>query len=247
MKKEQKIIELRRAAKLMVEEIETKIAAARSEAAEKRANIMIERAEDLDGLASASTERFDVLARYRAKLSVVDARLAAKVTSLKAEIHHVKSEHEKMCAAVEDDHEPSKEQQQQQETVYCDGSEHSARIVARRLINKMPHISKKGFLYVHVVGDFYDNNQEYFVSVYYGDKLNHETEIFSAQRHTAELEASFVEKVRRLFEEDPESGNSHVAEPMARALDAVFGGNPVKQVFNIISDTVKSGKEGGNE
>ena len=208
---------------------------------------MRERANELEGLEAGSTERFDVLAKYRAKLSGVNEKMEVKVASLKYEIQQAKAECEQQCAAVEDDHEPSKEQQQQQETVYCDGSEHSARIVARRLINKMPHISKKGFLYVHVVGDFYDNNQEYFVSVYYGDKLNHETEIFSAQRHTAELEASFVEKVRRLFEEDPESGNSHVAEPMARALDAVFGGNPVKQVFNLISDTVKSGKEGGDE
>lgn len=257
MKKEQKIIELRRAAKLNVAEIETKIDVARSEAAEKRARIMCDRAADLEGLEAGSTERFDTLAKYRSRLSWIEAHLSATVAECKLEIQQAKAECERQCAAAEDDPETETEEDndndvtvkgfQPQETVYCDGSEHSARIVARRIINKLPHIPRNGSLNVHVVWDIYGNNQEYFVSVSYGDRLNRETEIFSAQRHTAELEAAFVEKARRLFAEVPESGNSHVAEPMARALDAVFGGNPLEQVDNLISDTIKDGKEGGNE
>lgn len=247
MKKEQKIIELRRAAKLKVSELETKIAFARSEAAGERARLMWERASELDGLEAGSTERYDVLAKYRSKLSGVTEKMEVKVAQLKYEIQQTKSECEKECAAAEDDPEPENEQPQpQQETVYCDGSEHAARIVARRLINKMPHISAGGSIYVHVLEDTYADSREYFVSAAYGSGTRCETEIFAAGRHTAEFEAAFMEKARRLFAEEPESGNSHVAEPMARALDAVFGGNPVEQVDNLISDTFKDGKEGEN-
>lgn len=246
MKKEQKIIELRTAAKLKVAEIKTKIAFANSEAAGERARLMTERAAELEGLKSDSTERFDVLAKYRAKLASSAEKQAATVAQRKREIQQTKAECERQCAAAEDDPEPAKEQPQQ-ETVYCDGSEHSARIVARRLINKMPHIPRNGFINVHVVWDTYRDNQEYFVSASCSNRINYESEIFSAKRHTAELEAAFVEKVRRMFAEEPESGNSHVAEPISRALDAVFGGNPVEQVDNLISDTIKDGKEGGNE
>ena len=246
MKKQQKIIELRTAAKRKVAEIETRIAFARSEAAAKRSSLMWERAAELDGVEAGSTERFDVLAKYRAKIAGVNEQLAATVAQLKYEIQQTKSECEKMCSEAKDDPEPEKEQQQQ-ETVYCDGSEHSARIVARRIINKMPHVPAGGYLYVHIVEDCYADNHEYFVSVTFGDRLNHETEIFAPKRHTAEFESAFMEKARRLFAYEPESGNSHVAEPLSSALDAVFGGNPVEQVENLISDTIKGGKEGGNE
>ena len=250
MKKQQKIIELRTAAKLKVAELQTKIAFARSEAAGKRARLMWERAAELDGLEAGSTERFDVLAKYRAKLSRVNEKMEVNVAQFKYEIQQAKAECEQQCAAAEDEPEPETEKgqpQPQQETVYCDGSEHSARIVARRLINKMPHVHRGGCLHINVLCDTCCDKQDYFVLVCYGNSLREEFEIFSAQRHTAELEAAFVEKARRLFTEEPESCNSHVAEPLSRALDAVFGGNPVEQVDNLISDTVKDGKESGNE
>lgn len=246
MKKEQKIIELRTAAKFKVAEIQTKIAFARSEAAEKRSGIMRERANELEGLEAGSTERFDVLAKYRAELADVEWFFFDEVASLKAEIQQTKSECEKMCAAAEDDPEPEKEQPQtQQETVYCDGSEHSARIVARRLINKMPHIPKGGSLNINIIQG---HDGDYFVSV--SELGCDEADYVSA--HFFKLdgekkEAAFIEKARRLFAEEPESGNSHVAEPLGSVLDNFFGGNPVEQVDNLIADTVKSGKEGENE
>lgn len=244
MKKEQKIIELRTASKLRISELRTKIAFAHSEAAGERARIMTERSEELNGLKADSTERFDVLAKYRAKLARLQEKNSATVAQLKYEIQQTKSGCEKLCAAAEDDPEPAKEQQ---ETVYCDGSEYSARIVARRLINKMPHVPAKGYLNVHIIADTYADKQEYFVSVSYGDRMNHATEIFSNKRHTAELESDFVEKARMLFAEERESGNSHVAAPMSRALDAIFSGNPVEEYDNLISDTVKDRKDAGNE
>lgn len=248
MKKEQKIIELRTAAKIKVAELRTKIAFAHSEAAGERARLMTERAGLLDGLKADSTERFDVLAKYRAKLARSNERMAATVAQLKYEIQLTKSECEKLCAAAEEDPEPAKEQPRQ-ETVYCDGSEHTARIVARRLINKMPHVPAEGYLHVHIIADTYADKQDYFVSVSYGDRINYAyaTEIFSKERHTAELESDFVEKARRLFDKERESGNSHVAAPMERALDAIFGGDPVEEADNLISDTIKDGKEGENE
>lgn len=242
MKKKQKIIELRTAAKLKVAELKTKIDFARSEAAKKRASVLTLRANVLKDMEANSTERLDAIAKYKAIMADVNAQLYADVAQIKAEIQQVKIECEKQCAAAEDDPETMGELPRQ--TVYCDGSEHSARIVARRLINKMPHIPKYGHLYVHVVMDTYCDSQEYYVSVLYGDRHNNETEIFSAQLHTAESEAAFVEKARRMFAEEPESGNSHVADPIASALGAVFGGNPVDQADNLISDTVKDGKEG---
>lgn len=244
MKKEQKIIELRTAAKIRVAELRTKIAFAHSDAAGERARLMTERAGLLDGLKADSTERFDVLAKYRAKLACSNERLATTLAQLEYEITQTKIRCEQLCAATEDDPEPEKEKQ---ETVYCDGSEHTARIVARRLINKMPHVPAKGYLGVHIIADTYADKQEYFVSVSYGDRINQASEIFSNKRHTAELESDFVEKARSLFAEERESGNSHVAAPMARALDAIFGGGPVEKADNLVSDTVKDRKEGGDE
>lgn len=242
MKKQQKIIELRRAAKCKVAEIETKIAVAHSEAASARACLTYERACELQGLEAGSTERFDVLAKYRAKLAGVEEKLAASVAQHKLEIQYVKEECEKECAAAEDDPEPEKEQR---ETVYCNGSEHSARIVARRLINKMPHIPTGGYLFVHIIRD---DDGDYFVGVTGAGRKpdDYISAVFSKCSGEKE-EAEFVEKAREMFKSDKESGNSHVAEPMARALDAVFGGNPVKQVDNLIADTVNGGKEGSNE
>lgn len=249
MKKEQKIIELRRAAKLKVSELKTEIAVARSEAAEKRANLMIDRMNDLDGLGVSSTERFDVLAKYRAKLAVVDARLAYTVAQHKSEIQKIKAECEQQCAAAEDDPEPDKEQSQlnpQQETVYCDGSEHSARIVARRLINKMPHIPAGGSISVSIIRQ---DDGEFFV---YASEIVKNTDkfiitTFSKEIHDEQYEAEFFRKAREKFKSYEDKVNSHVAVPMARALDAIFGGNPVDEVNNLISDTIKGGKDGSNE
>lgn len=143
MKKQQKIIELRTAAKLKVAELETKIAFAHSEAAGKRARLMWERAAELEGLEVGSMERYDVLAKYRAKIAGVNEQTAATVAQLKFEIQQVKSECEKQCAAAEDDHEPEKDQPQDndQPTVWLDGEQWTAAVVARRILNKLPKLN----------------------------------------------------------------------------------------------------------
>lgn len=244
MKKEQKITELRRAAKLKVAELEAEIAIARSEMAEKKAHLLMLRAESLENTDEV-TERYNVIANYRALIAKENANYSTKVAQLKTLILQAKEHCERQCAAAEDDPETMMELPQL-ETVYCDGSEHSARIVARRLINKMPHIPKDGYLFVHVIRD---DNGAFFVSISAHGKSPDDDihEIFSKCTHTAEFEAAFIDKARKLFAEEKEIGNSHVAEPLSRALDAVFGGNPVEQVENLISETVKDGKEGGDE
>lgn len=249
MKKQQKIIELRTAAKLKIAEIQTKIAFARSEAAGERSRLMWERSTELEGLEAGSTERYDVLAKYRSKLAGVNEKMEVKVAQLKYEIQQAKAECEQQCAAAEDDTEKDNDVivkgfQLQQQTVYVDGSEYSARIVARRLINKMPHIQKGGYLFVHIIRD---DGGNCFVGVSEHGEGDYISTVFSKDGHCEKSESAFVEKACRLFAEEPESGNSHVAEPMASALDAVFGGNPVEQVDNLISDTVKDRKEGENE
>lgn len=244
MKKEQKIIELRRAAKLKVAKIENKIAFARSEAASERARLLWERAGELVGLEAGSTERLDVLAEYRAKLSGVNEKLAARVAQLKAEITQIKAECEKKCAAAKDDPEPDKEQPQQ--TVYCDGSEHSARIVARRLINKMPHIQKGGYLIVNIIRD---DDGYYFVGVSEQGEKNSSyiANVFSKRGYGEKDEAQFIQRAREMFKSDEDEDGAIEAGPISRALDAVFGGNPLEQVDNLIADTVKDRKDGGNE
>lgn len=244
MKKEQKIIKLRTAAKCKVAELETKIAFARSEAAGKRARLMWERAAELDGLEVASIERYDVLAKYRAKLAGVNEQLAATVAQLKFEMQQTKSECERKSAAAEDDPEPEKEQQKM---VFCDGSELSARIVARRMISKMPHIPRSGFLCIFVIRK---DDDDFFVTL--SEKGENEnkyiTTSFTKDTHCEKNEAFFIKKACEVFKNEEDNiGNHHVAEPIARALDAVFGGNPVEQVDNLISDTVNNGKEGGDE
>lgn len=246
MKKQQKITELRTVAKLKVSEIGTKIAFAHADVAEIRAGLMRLRSDALKN-AETETERFNVIANYRAILADTQAKHSAKVALLKYEIQQAKADCEQQCAAAEDDPEPEiAKEQPQQDTVYCDGSEHSARIVARRLINKMPRVKCDGALFVHIICD---SEGDYFVSVSEQSKQpgDYISTIFSKDGHCEKSEAAFIEKARRLFAEEPESGNSHVAETMASASDAVFGGDPVEQVDNLISDTFKDGKEGGNE
>ena len=243
MKKQQKIIELRTAAKLKVTEIETKIAVAHSEAAKKRASLMILRADELKDT-KTETERFNAIDYYRALLADIQADLAATVANLKADIQQAKAECEQKCAAAEDDHETMRENPQQ--TVYCDGSEHTARIVARRMINKMPHIQKGGYLFVHIIRD---DNGNFFVGVSeQGEKSSgYISTVFSKDWHCEKEEAQFVEEAREMFKSDDEEASTKAAGPMSRALDALFGGNPVEQVDNLIADTVKSGKECGDE
>lgn len=245
MKKEQKIIELRTSAKIKVAELRTKIAFAHSEAEGERARLMTERAGLLDGLKADSTERLDVIAKCKAKLASSNARMEATVAKLKYEIMQTKIICEKLCSAAEDDPEPEKEQPGQ-ETVYCDGSEHTARIVARRMIDKMPHIPKRGYLFIHVLRT---EEGEYIVSVTeHGYEDNqYVSETFCKASHDEYSERLFVEKARDVLKvEDDESG-AISTDPISRALDATFGGNPVEEVDNLISDTVKDRKEGGDE
>lgn len=243
MKKEQKIIALRTAAKLKVAELEAKIAFARSEAAKKRASLMKLRADELKDTGT-ELERFNAIAYYRALFADIQAGLTATVANLKADIQQTKAECEQQCAAVKDDPEPEKEQPQQ--TVYCDGSEHSARIVARRMINKMPHIQKRGYLFVHIIRD---DDGGYFVGVSEQGEKNSSyiANVFSKRGDGEEEEAQFIQRAREMFKSDEDEASEKAAGPISRALDAVFGGNPVEQVDNLISDTVKNGKEAGNE
>lgn len=217
MKKQQKINELRTAAKVKVAEIETRIAFARSEAAGKRARLMWERASELDGLEAGGTERFDVLAKYKAKLANVNEQLTATEAQCKYEIQQAKSECEKECAAAEDDPEPEEDNDvtvrgfKPQQTVYCDGSEHSARISARRLLNKIPHIPEGGSVSVMVSRGNGELRDCYWFSAYTtdGTQLNDGTtyKLFDENSHDANREDEYVSMVRASFDARKEGGD----------------------------------------
>lgn len=252
MKKQQKINELRTAAKVKVAEIETKIAFARSEAAKERAHLMWDRASELDGLDAGSTERFDVLAKYRAKLAGVNEKLEATVAQCKYEIQQAKIECEKECAAAEDDPEPENQQSENQQpseepAVWVDGRQHTAVIVARRMLRKLPRVAPGCAFNISVR--------------YYGDDISIELEAYNPKRKGYSFESVILRSDMTAVEQEKAAaewmeraaalikyeGNSHVAEPIASALDACFGGDPVEQVDNLISDTIRDGKEGRNE
>lgn len=142
MKKQQKIIELRTAAKCKVAELETKISFAHSEAAGERARLMWERTAELAGLEAGSTDRYDVLAKYRAKLADANEKLAATVARLKFEIQQAKIECEQQCAIAEDDQEQENpEQGTDQPTQWLNGEHWTAAVVARRILNKLPKLN----------------------------------------------------------------------------------------------------------
>lgn len=238
MKKEEKIIKIRTAAKMKLANLKAEMMTAKSEAAQTHADIMAGRTDKCDN------ERFNEIERFKAEKMAIEADFYNKKAALYAET-------ETACQEAVDDDDPEPEQEPKpehdkpQQTVYCDGSELSARIVARRLINKMPRVPRGGSLSVCILRQ---ENGEFFVWV---TEIGENTDTYIATTFSKfddeKKEADFVERARRMFVGEQESGNSHVAEPMAHALDAVFGGNPVEQVENLIADTVKSGKEGENE
>lgn len=156
MTKSEKTIELRTAAKCKVAEIETKIAFAHSEAAGKRASLMRERADRLEGLEAGSAERFDVLAEFRALLAGVNEQLTATVAQLKFEIQQVKAECERNCAAADDDPEPDEPQEREQPTQWLNGEQWTCAVVARRILNKLPKLNyPKESIYIEISPSYF--------------------------------------------------------------------------------------------
>lgn len=233
MKKQQKIIEINEEKNIELAKLRSDHTSCCAYYAAERYTVKSNYAKLLQGVTDEN-KRGDLRADRAMKIAEIDMKERASKAMYEREVAELLSSTAVKKTAATDDPEPEKLQPQQQETVRCDGSEHSARIVARRLINKMPHITRGGSLSVSVLRQ---DNGEFFVSVnQIGKTSNTFTNATFSKLDGEEKESDFVEKARKLFAGESESGNSHVAEPLSRALDAIFGGNPVKDR-----------KEGGDE
>lgn len=199
MKKQQKIIEIRTSAKVKLENLKAEMKTAIAIAAQTHADILAGRTDKCDN------ERFNEIERFKAEKLTIEADFYKKKADLYAEC-------EQQCAAAEDDPEPDKEQPQpKQETVYCDGSEHSARIAARRLINKMPHIPEGGSISVMISRGEGDLGDRYWFSACTTNGTHlpdgSTAKLFDEYNHNANSEAEYVNIVRALFDARKEGCN----------------------------------------
>lgn len=201
MKKEEKIIKIRTAAKVELARINAKYAKAEADAARRKSEDLTER------VGCCENERFNVIERYKAHSAAIKADRLKDIAKLYENT-------EKSCEEATDDPEPEQEQKpetEQPKTVYCDGSEHSARIVARRLINKMPHIPEGGAVMVMISHGDESLSGKYWLSVTTdnGGKWpgNLCTVLFDESNHGQESEASFIDTVRESFDARKEGGD----------------------------------------
>lgn len=220
MKKEEKIIKIRTAAKVELARINAKYAKAEADAARRKSEDLTER------VGCCENERFNVIERYKA----LSADLKADRLKDIAELYE---NTEKLCEEATEDPEPEPETEtetdtdtdtdtekdsdvtvkgfQPQQTVYCDGSEHTARIVARRLINKLPHIPEGGAITVMISHGDESLSGKYWLSVTTnnGGKWpgNLCTVLFDESNHGQESEMSLIDTVRESFDARKEGGD----------------------------------------
>lgn len=202
MKKEEKIIKIRTAAKVVLARINAKYAQEEADAAMRKSDDLTER------VGCCENERFNVIEKYKAIFAAIKADRLKDVAKLYENT-------EKLCDEATDDPEPEQEPkpetEQPQQTVYCDGSEHSTRIVARRLINKIPHIPEGGAINVMISHGDESLSGKYWLTVTTnnGDKWpgNLCTMLFDESNHDKDSETSFIDEVRASFDERKEGGD----------------------------------------
>ena len=128
MKKDQKIIEIRTSAKVKLEDMKAKMKTAIARAAQMHADILAGRTDKCDN------ERVNEIERFKAEKLAIEAGFYQERAALYAET-------ETACKEATDDQEEEKPQQVQEPTVWLDGSQHSAVITARRILNKLPRLN----------------------------------------------------------------------------------------------------------
>lgn len=184
------------------------------------------------------------------KIAQINAKLTADITAVKAQKEQTIADYyakvaELQRAACEaknaaKDDEPQEEQEQP--VVWTDGHQHTAAIVARRILRKLPPIPyncsidisvnhyTKDMISLQVKG--YNPNRE-------GNAF---TEVWLSGAESVEQQeeavSGWIKETESLFAYKPD--NSHVAEPIGSLLDNVFGGNP-------LDDFPTIRKEAGNE
>lgn len=216
MTRDEKIIEIRTSAKVKLEDLKAKMKTAIARAAQTHADILAGRTDKCDN------ERFNEIERFKAEKLAIEACFSQERAALYAET-------ETACKEATDDPEEEKPQQVQKPTLWLDGSQHTAAIVARRILSKLPAIPKGGCIDISLehyadsgIGlqlKAYNPNRE-------GNKFE---EVWLRENNEPEKQAddvsNWLERAERLLAYKP--SNDHVAEPLGRALDAIFGGNPL--------------------
>lgn len=186
------------------------------------------------------------------KIAQVNAQLAAdlaveKMKKKRAEADYYAKVAELQSTAAElknsISNEPDEQQEAQEEpVVWLSGRQHTAVITARRILRKMPPIPKDCSIDI-ALNHYADSGISLQIKAY-NPKRNEKRfeEVWLNENDDADKQAAdvseWLERAERLLAYKPD--NSHVAEPLGRALDAVFGGNP-------LDDFPTTGKEADNE
>jgi hypothetical protein len=190
------------------------------------------------------------------KIAQINAKLTADIAAVKAQKEQTIADYyakvaELQRAACEaknaaNDDEPQEEQEQP--VVWTDGKQHTAAIVARRILRKLPKIPyncsvdisinhyTKDMVSIQVKG--YNPNR----------KGNEFTDMWlngvESEEQQAETVAGWFKETEEMFAFKP--NNDHLAEPVERALDAIWGGGaPVGELNDIVDGVVR--KEADNE
>ena len=189
------------------------------------------------------------------KIAQINAKLTADIAAAKAQKEQTIAEYYAKVAELQrtaceakntaTDDEPMATIEEP--IVWLDGSQHTAAIVARRILRKLPTIPYSCSIDIsvnHYTQDMislqvkaYNPNKEgnMFAEMWING--------FEDESRQAEIVDGWIKETESLF--TYKQDNSHVAEPFGRALDAIFGGNPVDELNDIVDGVVR--KEADNE
>lgn len=155
------------------------------------------------------------------------AKKAAAEADYYARVHRLQKGAQEMREAVYN--EPDEPQDNDQPTVWLNGEQWTAAVVARRILNKLPNIH-----YNCSVDIALNNYSEDGISLQlkaYNPHRNEKCfeEVWLCKGDEPEKQAAdisdWLERAEKLLACKP--SNDHVAEPIGSALDAMFGGNPL--------------------
>lgn len=175
------------------------------------------------------------------------ARRAAAEAEYYANVHRLQKGAQEMKEAVYN--EPDEPQgEQEQPVVWADGKQHTAAIVARRILRKLPPIPYNCSVDISI-NHYTEGIVSLQVKGYNPNRKGHEfAEVwingYEDEEKQAEIVAAWFKNTEDLFAFKPDNG--HVAEPIAHALDAIWGGSdPVSELNDIVDGVVR--KEADNE
>lgn len=172
------------------------------------------------------------------KIGQINAKLSADIAAVKAQKEQTIADYYAQVAALQreaceaknaaqDDDEP--QAANEDPVVWLDGRQHTAVITARRILRKLPtihcgcsvdialnHYTADG-ISLQIKAYNPQNNEKCFEEVW----LCKDDE---PEKQAADV-SDWLERAERLLTH--KQSNDHVAEPLGRALDAIFGGNPL--------------------